>query len=472
MDKTRAKRFAKELEGQSCCGWVLQDYINCGKSAIVLRARKGEQVAAIKIFDPELVERHGAEVQLQRIEREKSLIGKSHPNLIQILDGGFWEERGLYFVVMEFLPWKNLAEVLTIVPLGREREIIAQVASAAHFLEGLGICHRDIKPENVAISPDFQKAKLLDLGVIKPQGTKPITDGTHAKVFVGTLKYSPPEFLLRKEADTPDGWRAITFYQLGGVLHDLIMRRSLFADFENPFAALVNAVQFTTPVIESKSVSPALVELVRECLLKKAELRLQLVSWDLFEKEPPVRDTVADIKSRISRRLVAKRDGIPAPRVGQATLQAAAERLNTYASSILSICRIECVENRDLFPPIEIQAQADDTGACCVVMQFEPSPSHDLSLFLRIEICLRWVDSEGDVVDVSVAAFASKKQFDPNTPIAKTGTRIYRGTYVAESVRPNILVAVYRALDEAHEVKTTGKPDAQVHQLNLEEERI
>jgi serine/threonine protein kinase len=192
MDKTRAKEFVKQLEGQTCSGWEIQEYINCGKSAVVLKAKRGNEVAAIKVFDPELIERHGAEIQTQRIDRERSLIGKSHPNLVQLLDGGLWKERGLYFMVMEFLPWKNLAEVLGDVPAGREREIIAQVASAARFLEGLEICHRDIKPENIGISNDFQKAKLLDLGVIRPYGTKSITDGTSGKHFVGTLRYSPP----------------------------------------------------------------------------------------------------------------------------------------------------------------------------------------------------------------------------------------------------------------------------------------
>ena len=172
------------------------------------------------------------------------------------------------------------------IPVGAERLIIRQVASASRFLENLQLCHRDIKPENIAISDDFQTAKLLDFGVIRPHGMKAITDGTNGKIFIGTLKYSPPEFLLREEQDTPEGWRAITFYQLGAVLHDLIMRRPLFADFENPYARLVNAVQQETPKIESKVVPPALVELARYCLVKPVQTRLQLVSWEHFEKEP------------------------------------------------------------------------------------------------------------------------------------------------------------------------------------------
>jgi serine/threonine protein kinase len=215
MDPARAKRFAKELIGETVSGWSILECINWGKSAVVFKAQKDTQLAAVKFFDPELVERYGLEVQSQRIDREKSLIGKKHPNLVEIFDGGYWKEKELFYIVMEFLPWKNLAEVLTDVPIGRERPLIAQIASATRFLEGLDVCHRDIKPENIAVSPDFQTAKLLDLGVIKPQGSKPITDEI-AKNFIGTVKYSPPEFLLREEENNLEGWRAVTFYHVVG----------------------------------------------------------------------------------------------------------------------------------------------------------------------------------------------------------------------------------------------------------------
>jgi hypothetical protein len=68
---------------------------------------------------------------------------------------------------------------------------------------------------------------VMDFGVIRPVGEPGITDGDQ-RPFIGTLQYSSPEFLFRTEADTPEGWRALTFYQLGAVLHDLIMRQRIF----------------------------------------------------------------------------------------------------------------------------------------------------------------------------------------------------------------------------------------------------
>jgi serine/threonine protein kinase len=432
------------------------------------------QLGAVKFFDPEIIEKHGAEIQVQRIEREKCLIGRTHPSLVQILDGGHWKEHDLHFVVMEYLPWKNLAEQLKEIPVSSVRPIIAQVASAARFLEEQGICHRDIKPENVAISPDFQQAKLLDLGVIRPHSTRPLTDGTGGKIFVGTLKYSPPEFLLREEQDTPDGWRAITFYQLGGVLHDLVMRHSLFADFENPFARLVNAVQHEIPKIESQSVSPALVELTRHCLLKPAGTRLQLVSWEDFEKEPSNLGDAAELKSKIVKRILAR--GVPQID-NVAASHAAGQRLDEYFTDLQGICRLECIENRSIFPPVEIFGLPKGPSGRQFVVQFDPSKTHGLLQFLRLELSVQWIDSASNISEVMGAAFLSSKPFSRNKPLAETPSVLYKGVYAPDSVRSCVVTALYRSLDAAQENsdseidKKHQKGVEFLHRLNLAEPR-
>jgi len=476
MDKVRAKHFEKALVGQSVAGWTVQDYINCGKSAVVFKAQNGTRLGAIKFFDPEIIDKHGAEIQLQRIEREKSLIGKAHPNLVEILDGGLWTGPNLplgdmYFIVMEYLPWKNLAEALVGIPVGAERLIIRQVASASRFLENLQLCHRDIKPENIAISDDFQTAKLLDFGVIRPHGMKAITDGTNGKIFIGTLKYSPPEFLLREEQDTPEGWRAITFYQLGAVLHDLIMRRPLFADFENPYARLVNAVQQETPKIESKVVPPALVELARYCLVKPVQTRLQLVSWEHFEKEPSTGDSVADLKSRIVRRTLAganeKKSPVP-------KRHGADQRLDQYFIDLQTMCRLECVENSNVFPPVEVVAVAKSPNCRQFAVQFDPSGPHGLSEHLRVEFSVRWIDPDSDISEVLASGLVSPKPFKQKLTLATTASLLFKGIYAADTVRESVTTALYRALDKAQQIADDGEGKKSrgaevVHELDLED---
>src|SRR5687767_1525860 len=131
LDSVSAERLAKDAIGQSFEGWIPDQVINHGKSAVVLHATRKGVEAAVKVFDRDLVERFKRDVQLERINRERTLIGKHHPNLVQIFGGGFNEDLKLAYVVMEFIPYSNLFNVLQRVPRDRIWSIVAQVASAA-----------------------------------------------------------------------------------------------------------------------------------------------------------------------------------------------------------------------------------------------------------------------------------------------------------------------------------------------------
>lgn len=280
MDSAQAAVLVDSLRGKKVGGWHIERFLGQGKSAVVLACSRGADVGAIKVFHPELVERYGRATQLERILREKSLVGASHPNLVNILDGGECPESRFLYVVMECIPYPNLQEVLSNVPPEMIPLLIAQIASAARFLEDRNLVHRDIKPENIAVSPDFSKAILLDLGVLRPIGLSNLTD-LDQRSFIGTLRYGSPEFLQRQEVDTVEGWRAVTFYQIGAVLHDLIMKRVLFESDSEPFSCLVRAVIEKVPEIYGEN--PACVTLANHCLIKNPATRLELVSWDRFQ---------------------------------------------------------------------------------------------------------------------------------------------------------------------------------------------
>jgi serine/threonine protein kinase len=283
LDTAQAKLFANSLTSQVVGGWNLQSVLGFGKSAVVFEGVSGELRAAVKIFHPELVEKYGRALQLTRIERECGLIGVAHPNVIKIIGGGECGVTGCLFVAMELLHQPTLEAKLADFPREKIRAVISQLASAAKFLlDEHRIAHRDIKPSNVVISEDYGSATLLDLGVIKPIGIDNLTDQSGTP-FVGTLQYSSPEFLRRQEVDSPEGWKALALYQLGGVLHDLIMRRALFSDRVEPFSELVVAVLDEQPHVWANDVDPELITLCRHCLTKDPTLRLKLVDWSHFE---------------------------------------------------------------------------------------------------------------------------------------------------------------------------------------------
>ena len=117
MDSAQAKQLSDGLLGKRVGDWLIDEFLGNGKSAVVLRADNNGVQAAIKIFHPELIERYGKAVQLERIKRERSLIGAEHPNLVRILDGGECDSTGYLYVVMELLPYRNLHQCLKDLPL-------------------------------------------------------------------------------------------------------------------------------------------------------------------------------------------------------------------------------------------------------------------------------------------------------------------------------------------------------------------
>jgi eukaryotic-like serine/threonine-protein kinase len=285
MDAVKASLLEQKLRGRLIECWRIEQLINFGKSAAVFRAVNGNMVAAIKIFDDELIDRYGDKTQLGRIERELNLIGKSHPNMVKILGGGIDKNTNNHYIVMEYISGPNLASCINDVPFPKIPLLIKQLASAARFLESSELVHRDIKPENIIVIEDYTKLILLDFGVLRPFGISDLTDGGDVLSFVGTLRYSSPEFLLRKEEDSIEGWRALTFYQISGVLHDLLMRKPLFEEATAPYARLVNAVQFEQPEIQNPLVHPKLIKLAQSCLIKDPKVRVKLVNWPDFEQD-------------------------------------------------------------------------------------------------------------------------------------------------------------------------------------------
>lgn len=150
MDEARAIRMSEDLIGKSIGQWELIEYLGSGKSALVFKGRCHKQESAVKVFDPELIQRFGKRIQLQRIQRELLLRDKAHEYLVRIIDGGECSATGHLFVVMEYLEKKpTLESVIKVIPHHGIRLLISQIASAAQYLESLSLCHRDIKHPRV-----------------------------------------------------------------------------------------------------------------------------------------------------------------------------------------------------------------------------------------------------------------------------------------------------------------------------------
>lgn len=430
MDRQLAKRLYADHKGHCIGGWPVSDFINSGKSAVVFRSDRGSESAALKVFDPDLVERFGEAAQYQRIERELSLRGKEHPHLVRILDGGKCQRTGLLYVVMERIDSPNLADVIKKVPRDRVWPLIAQLADAAQFLEGMELAHRDIKPENIAVANDFSQATLLDLGVIRPVGLADMTDHS-GKPFVGTTRYSPPEFLMRDEMDSLEGWRAVTLYQLGGVLHDMIMREKLFRNYSDPPANLVQAVINREPIVKAPDVPQELILLARNCLLKSPEVRLKAVKWQDFNPRAGVRP--GDIaKERIRRRMACPK---PAVAPASACTTCDTDALDGVTRKLDMLVRQ--VLTTDMFPPREIRVREGyEEESRQIVITFPATSRFRLRLPCVVWLTVRPLDQSVKAIQLDcIAALSSSEDMHSSNLGGRTPTIVYQGIFEESSFR-------------------------------------
>lgn len=209
-------------------GWQVIGQLGIGATAPVFEINTPDGPQALKLYNVEFSEGDKGEIESKRIDQLRELKGHDCPFLVQIYEAGSFEDR--FYVLMSRAPGCELEKVLMDVPRNKVRQIVDQIARAALFLESRGLCHRDIKSANVYVSDDFEQATLLDLSVLRDirDSVGIGTDRDGQLPVVGTARYSPPEYLFRLLEPSSELWHALNVYQLGGLLHDLIMKKSLF----------------------------------------------------------------------------------------------------------------------------------------------------------------------------------------------------------------------------------------------------
>ncbi len=147
----------------------------------------------VKVLSPDIVVNN--EEATARFRTEAMVMASiHHPNVIRLLDFNFTTD-GRPYLVMEYLPGENLAEVLTTktFSVAEVSEIVRQVASALDAAHKLGIVHRDLKPENLMVVPRAGRApliKVIDFGICKARNLNHVTS---KGMVMGTPEFMSPE---------------------------------------------------------------------------------------------------------------------------------------------------------------------------------------------------------------------------------------------------------------------------------------
>ncbi|HUE89288.1 MAG TPA: protein kinase, partial [Vicinamibacterales bacterium] len=255
--------------------------LGAGGMGEVYRARdsKLDRNVAIKVLpalfadDPE---------RRSRFEREaRALASLNHPNIAQIY--GVEGTAASPAIVMELIEGEDLADRIARgpVPWDEALPIARQIAGALDAAHERGVVHRDLKPANIKVTPDGD-VRVLDFGLAKamagtdtcapdPQNSPTLTAvSTRMGVIVGTAAYMSPEQAKGKTVD-----KRVDIWAFGCVVYEMLTGRSPFGS--DSVAESIGLVVTRDPDWDAlpASVPPAVVQLIRRCLLKDPKQRLR-----------------------------------------------------------------------------------------------------------------------------------------------------------------------------------------------------
>jgi eukaryotic-like serine/threonine-protein kinase len=256
------------IVGQYFGHFRIIERIGEGGMGVVYRAQdlRLQRDVALKVLAPAALADKAAR---KRFRKEALTLSQlSHANIATIYD--FDTENGQDFLVMELIPGKTLAHMLSGGALP-ERDVIdlaLQIANALEEAHSRGVVHRDLKPGNMMVTEkgllkvlDFGLAQLVRISdVASTESLSPVDQ------IIGTLHYMSPEMLNSGSADArSDLW------SFGVVLYEMVAGRRPFTG-ETKFG-ITSAILRDPPERLSSRVSSPLERLIFRCLEKDPKRR-------------------------------------------------------------------------------------------------------------------------------------------------------------------------------------------------------
>ncbi len=230
---------------------------------------KHHRKVAVKVLRSDIAASLGADRFLREIEIAAQL---QHPHILMLIDSG--EADGFLYYVMPFVDGESLRDRLareTELPVAEAVRILRDVVDALSHAHEHGVVHRDIKPDNILLSGNH--AVVTDFGVAKAVSEATgRQDITTAGVALGTPTYMAPEQAV---AD-PNIDQRVDIYAVGVMAYELLTGRPPFIE-PTAQAVLAAHVADAPEHVSTRrpAVTPALAEIVMQCLEKKPADRLQ-----------------------------------------------------------------------------------------------------------------------------------------------------------------------------------------------------
>ncbi|HMW91064.1 MAG TPA: serine/threonine-protein kinase [Candidatus Obscuribacter sp.] len=260
-----------------------------GGMGTVFKARHKDldEVVAIKVINPELVEKEGEATSRRFLAEAKAASRLNHPNLIGLKDYGVTSE-GAAYMVMEFVQGESLEDYLK---RRGKLEVNEALQIALGICDGLteahskGLVHRDVKPANVILSCaagaegqagiNFQP-KILDFGIARISTADGRTQGLTAtgEVFGSPLYIAPEQSMSSKVDQRAD------LYSLGCLLFEMVTGRPPFLG-ENAIQTIMMHLNSPVPsatLTLGYALPGGLSQVIARCMDKTPARRYQSVA--------------------------------------------------------------------------------------------------------------------------------------------------------------------------------------------------
>jgi serine/threonine protein kinase/tetratricopeptide (TPR) repeat protein len=257
--------------GQTLGRYRIVERLGEGGMGVVFRGEdpRLERDVALKILKQDAL--HDEDSKRRFRLEARALSRLLHPNIATLFD--FDSDRGVDFLVLEFVPGESLARTLANGPLPetRARAIALDVAEGLQSAHEKGIVHRDLKPGNIVITPPG-RAKVLDFGLARVMpGAASLTQSatiSSPSALVGTVPYMSPEQVRDDRVDARSD-----LYALGAVLFEMTTGRRPFSG-DDVLSLLYKIAHEPAPLLRvmRPGLSAELEAVVARCL-EKAPLR-------------------------------------------------------------------------------------------------------------------------------------------------------------------------------------------------------
>ena len=253
--------------------YVLVDRLGEGGMGEVFKARhrRMERDVALKVIRKEKLSSTEA---IKRFHQEIQAAAQlSHENVVMAYDADQAGDR--HFFAMEFVEGSNLYKVVKDkgpLPVAQACDCIRQAALGLQHAFERGMIHRDIKPSNLLLSKGGV-VKILDMGLARLQESP--TGEIESRITQEGLVIGTPDFLAPEQARNA---RTVDIradiYSLGCTFYYLLCGHTPYPE-GTPTEKMLRHSTDPIPPITRPDVPPAVVEIVRRMMAKKADDRYQ-----------------------------------------------------------------------------------------------------------------------------------------------------------------------------------------------------